>query len=147
MQNAIIVDLDATLADNAHRTKYVDGSQQKDWNTFNALSAYDPHNEWCKELVIAFSMLNYKIIFLTARSGSEETRKVTVEWLANHVSGIPYELIMRDEGDYRPDYITKQELYTMKVAPYYNVLFAVDDKKAVVDMWRDLGITALHCSN
>lgn len=148
MQRAIIVDLDATLADNGHRTMYVDGSQQKDWNAFNALSAFDPHNEWCREIVMAFHAMGYKIIFLTARSGTESTKKITLEWLTNHIGvHVPYELIMRDEKDFRPDYVTKQDLYTMKVAPYYEVLFAIDDKKIVVDMWRELGITALHCSN
>lgn len=147
-QKAIIVDLDGTLCDNAYRVKYVDGSQKKDWNKFNALSAGDPVIEWCRDLVKGFHYLGYRIIFLTARTESMGTRQITEKWLSDHIGPyVPdYDLIMRAEKDFRTDFITKQDLYMQHVAPKYDVAFAIDDKQAVCDMWRGLGITALHCA-
>jgi predicted secreted acid phosphatase len=143
---AIIVDLDGTLANSGHRVRYVDGSQKKDWDKFNALSAYDPIHEWCLEIVNQFNRAGYKIIFLTARSDSQSTRKITETWLSTHVGpGVDYELIMRAGDDFRTDYITKRDLFQQHVMPKYDVLFAIDDKLAVCNMWRDMGITALHC--
>lgn len=149
LRKAIIVDLDGTIANNEYRVKYIDGSQQKDWDTFNALSAGDPVIEWCKDLVIGFSKLGYKIIFLTARSESKGTRAITETWLFQHIGPYvtDYDLVMRDSKDYRTDFITKQDLYYQHVAPLYEVAFAIDDKLAVCTMWRGLGIPALHCKD
>jgi len=145
---AIIVDLDGTLADSRHRVQYVDGSQKKDWNKFNALSAFDNPNPWCMDLVRNYASAGYDIVFLTARSGSKETRAITETWLRTHVPGwIKYSLFMRDEKDYRPDYISKQEVYNLQIAPYYDVQLAIDDKPAVCSMWRTVGITSLLCDN
>lgn len=146
MRRAIIVDLDGTLCNNSHRVMYVDGSQPKDWDKFNTLCAFDPHNDWCLDLVNSFNLLGHKIVFLTARSGSEVTKKMTDTWLMTHVGpGVDYELLMRKDGDFRPDYVVKQEIYMNDIAPRYEIVLAVDDKKRVCDMWRDLGIAALHC--
>lgn len=148
-QKCIIVDLDGTIADNEYRVKYVDGSQKKDWNTFNALSAGDPVVEWCRDLVRGFHGLGYRIVFLTARSESKGTRDITAKWLQEHVgSYVPdYDLFMRAADDFRTDFITKEELYRTKVAPLYDVAFAIDDKQSVCTMWRGLGIPALHCKD
>lgn len=145
-KQAIIVDLDGTLANSGHRVRFVDGSEKRDWDKFNALSAYDPINEWCLEIVKAFNDRGYKIVFLTARSDSKSTRKITETWLATHVGpSIDYELIMRPGDDFRSDFITKQDLFNKHILSKYDVLFAIDDKKVVSNMWRENGITALHC--
>lgn len=148
-QQAIIVDLDGTLCDNSYRVQYVDGSQKKDWDKFNALSANDPVVEWCLDLVKGFDNQGYHIVFLTARQGTDSTKKITEEWLDRNVKPyVPhYSLVMRDVGDYRTDFITKQDLYMQKVAPFYDVAFAIDDKLSVCQMWRSLGIAALHCKD
>lgn len=149
MQKAILVDLDGTIADNEYRVKYIDGSQKKDWNTFNALSANDPVVPWCLDLVKGFAAQGYKIIFLTARSESKGTRKITEDWLAREVGPYVhgYDLIMRDARDFRTDFVTKQDLYNQHVLGRYDVAFAIDDKLAVCTMWRSLGIPALHCKD
>ena len=53
---------------------------------------------------------------------------------------------MRPEGDYRPDYQVKQEMLNSLKAEGFEVLFTVDDRKQVVDMWRRNGITCLQCA-
>lgn len=82
------------------------------------------------------------IIFLTGRPDSY--RNQTEEWLEKHDAKNPY-LLMRKEGDWREDTVIKHEIYQKNIEPHYNILFAVDDKKSVIDMWRAIGLTALHC--
>jgi predicted secreted acid phosphatase len=147
-EKAIIVDIDGTIANNSHRVRFVDGSQVKDWDQFNALSANDPVNEWCRDMVYGLHDQGYKIVFLTARNGSKETREMTERWLkANIRQDIPYVLYMREVGDTRTDFISKEEIYLVQIAPYYDVVMAIDDKRFVCDMWLSLGIVALHCSD
>lgn len=151
MQPAIIVDLDGTLADATARLHHIQPApgDKKHWDLFNAESTNDPVIGWCLDLVKGYNSLGYKIIFLTARSESRGTRKITEEWLAREVGPYVhnYDLIMRDTRDYRVDFVTKQELYYKFVLGHYDVKLAIDDKQSVCMMWRSLGIPALHCSD
>jgi hypothetical protein len=146
---AIIVDIDGTIADARHRLHFIDGTDgKKNWNQFNAMSAFDNHNQWCVDLVYNYAEAGYEIVFLTARSGSPETRKITDDWLRAHVPAlIKYHLFMRKDKDFRPDFVSKQEVYNLEIAPYFDVQLAIDDKPAVCSMWRTCGITSLLCDN
>lgn len=53
---------------------------------------------------------------------------------------------MRKTGDYRKDCIVKEEIYRKDIEPIYDILFCVDDRKQVVDAWRELGLTCLQCA-
>ena len=73
---------------------------------------------------------------------------VTEDWLTRNVGpGVDWTLMMRPKDDKRADTETKTEIYTNEVAPFYNVLFAIDDRKPVVDMWRGMGIPCLDCAS
>lgn len=144
LPKAIVCDLGGTLSNVEHRLHYVNGSQKKDWRQFNALSAYDEPYEWCRDLVHAMASEGYHVIFLTAREGSESTENITKNWLMRHVS-CEYSLFMRGAKDYRSDFIVKQEIYQQHIAPFYDVAFAIDDKEAVCNMFRSMGIRVFHC--
>lgn len=78
-------------------------------------------------------------------SGRDEScRKETEEWLAKQC--IKYdELHMRPAGDVRNDAEIKLELFNKHIRDKYNVLFVLDDRPRVCDMWRDvLGLTVLQ---
>ena len=47
--------------------------------------------------------------------------------------------------DHRIHYI-KKEIYRHLIKPYYDVLFAIDDRQQVVDLWRDEGLVCLQCA-
>jgi histidinol phosphatase-like enzyme len=145
-QKAIIVDVDGTIA----KTPYPDAPRKsdgtQDWNAWIETTKYSNVIPWCKEIVMAFYNKGYKIIFLTARNGSAATEKATKYWLDANI-GIDYELIMRSEGDKRDDFVIKREAYFKKIALKYDVLFAIDDKRVNIEMFRDLGIAALHCDD
>lgn len=84
----------------------------------------------------------YEIIFVSGRP--EEYRKVTQEWFSEHNFGT-HKLFMRKTGDFRKDSIVKEEIYRSAIEPEFNVLFCIDDRKQVVDMWRSIGLTCLQC--
>jgi len=83
----------------------------------------------------------YVIIFLSGREAKHSVP--TTKFLENHgfyvLDGeyVPgYRLHMRTTGDFRKDSIIKRELYEKYVLGKYDVLFILDDRKQVVDMWR-----------
>ena len=69
-------------------------------------------------------------------SGREDNcLNVTVEWL--RANDVPFhEIHMRHSGDYRPDWIVKNELFQEHVAGKYNVHLVLDDRDQVIDLWR-----------
>jgi predicted secreted acid phosphatase len=144
-RRAIIVDLDGTLCDNGHR-RHVYEQEPKDWKLINELSKYDLVNDWCLEIVNLFALNGYKIIFLTGRSA--HSWDVTEDWLNRNVGhGVDWQLMMRPKNDHRLDTVVKSEIFFRDILPMYDVKFAIDDRKPVVDMWRSIGVTCLDCAS
>lgn len=154
MKRAIIFDLDGTLANNKHRVHWLEG-EKKDWDRFYSEMHRDTPNKpitWlCKALIDYIYRLHIsdkgdlRVFIFTGRP--ENYRKATAQWLEVY---LPWgfdliTLVMRQEGDYRPDYQVKQEMLDKLKSEGYEVLFTVDDRKQVVDMWRRNGITCLQC--
>ena len=52
---------------------------------------------------------------------------------------------MRPHDDFRKDDVIKAEIYEKEILPYYHVLFVVEDRKSVVEMWREKGVVCLQC--
>ena len=42
--------------------------------------------------------------------------------------------------------IVKKEILDRDILPRWDVLFAIDDRQQVVDMWRANGVTCLQCA-
>jgi hypothetical protein len=142
-KECIIVDLDGTISDPDWRL-YGRDLQSIDWNEENQKAHMDPPYDWCVQMVKMYRDAGYHLIFLTARTGTEEARDVSKKWLDNHVGG-QYTLFMRDVDDHRNDDVVKHDIYYREIFPHFKPLFALDDKPEVINMWRNLGITALHC--
>lgn len=53
-------------------------------------------------------------------------------------------LLMRGQGDMRPDHAVKHELFNAHIRDAYDVLLALDDRDRVVALWRSLGIVCLQ---
>lgn len=140
---SIIVDLDGTLCNIDHRLHHIKG-ERKDWDAFFAGIMDDSVNEWCVEIVTGMQKMGAEILFITGRMWKYED--VTHDWI-KHIAGIRHwSLFMREDGDYRPDWEVKQDIYRLMIMPYDNVLFALDDRQQVVDMWRRNGVTCLQCA-
>lgn len=151
MKPALIIDLDGTACNAKHRLHHVEKPRgQRDWKTFFSLAHLDHPNEWCLEIIKRF-VNDHVILFITSRGESDRT--MTQQWIWTHLGldvgpNLHAELHMRAHGDGRQnDTLVKREIYEREVAPRFKVLFAIDDKKGVCNLWREYGIAALHCDN
>jgi predicted secreted acid phosphatase len=149
-QKAVIVDIDGTISNSPHVAQFTSPEGKVDWEAWISSTRFAPINEWCKEICVAMQRRGYRLIFMTARSSNFNGHEITREWLNNHLNSegiFEYELMMRPKDDFRPDSEIKQDLYWTSVYPHYDVLFAVDDKHNIIDLWRNLNIPALHCAD
>lgn len=146
--NAVIVDIDGTLANIDHRLNFVNGkdtdsekTQKTDWKNFFANIPGDKVNHWCKELM-SNMIQNYTVVLASGRPS--DYKRQTQDWLDENQ--IPYDaLFMRMRGDYRRDDVIKQIILDFELFPRYNILFIVDDRKNVTEMWRKNGLVCLQC--
>ncbi len=148
MKKAIIIDIDGTLANIDHRRKYV-VQTPKNWTKFNGLMSEDTVNDWCDKIIDAFTgyyqaypLEGFTVIIVTGRM--EDYIEVTETWLEKNDINYDF-LYMRKSNDYRDDDIIKQEIYNKYIKDKYDILFAIDDRQRIVDMWRRNGITCLQC--
>ena len=80
---------------------------------------------------------NYCMLILTGRKHTH--RGVTKQWLEEN--RVYYDgLWTRDNGDNRPDWVVKQEIFDTHIAPNYNVLGVFDDRLQVARMWHLKGV-------
>lgn len=122
VEPAIICDLDGTLADLGDRHPF--DFKRVDQDTVKHATA---------ELVRIMHRVGYRIILFSGRNDS--ARDLTISWLK--LNEIPFdELSMRRTGDRRKDSVVKRQMYEQTVAGKYDVLFVLDDRDQVVDMWR-----------
>ncbi len=142
-EKAVIFDLDETLANTQHRLHYILQQNPKNWEAYNSKISEDQIYEWCKILISNFVRDGYKILFVTGRS--ESCRKDTLDWLLSNQIPSNFELHMRKDRDFRHDDIVKKEIYFENIEKKYNVLLAVDDRRRVVEMWRNIGLVCLQC--
>jgi hypothetical protein len=146
MKDTIICDLDGTLANCEHRVHHV-RNKPKNWDAFYAGVRDDEINGPVLHTVSKFLFYeggSYHIIFCSGRP--ERCREDTVWWLKEvaHIWDYKYTtLLMRKDGDHRADYIVKQEILNEHIDKD-RVLFVLDDRQQVVDMWRRNGLTCFQ---
>jgi predicted kinase len=131
LPDAVICDLDGTLALLNGRDPY-DASRCEE----------DALNKPVAEVL--WQMIDVATLLFT--SGREERyRPETTRWLASHgFANGPNFLFMRPTGDNRPDAVVKREIYEREILGKYNVLFALDDRNRIVELWRSLGLTCFQ---
>lgn len=80
---------------------------------------------------------------IVCTSGRDETARFQTElWLQAHARMQPNLLLMRKEGDNRPDQEVKLEMLRhLREDLMYDVVLAFDDRDRVVKMWRDNDVT------
>jgi len=160
-KNTIIFDLDGTLADiEVRRIKSQKPNGKLDWDIFfdaDNIKLDKPKHEVIKCLQM-FRDQGYKIVIFSGRN--DRSYHTTKEWLSNH--NISYDLLVlrpdkfKDESwpvaegnpatykmRFMPDQILKKEMLDAFV-DINDVFLVFDDRKKVVDMWRELGLTCFE---
>lgn len=148
---AIITDRDGTLASVAHVAPQDQSNDS--WNAYNAAMAFDAvvpsvlgTLEWARR-----TMPDVTIIMTSGRAGGDfpgdvRRRRQMEDWILKHQLPIDA-LLMRKGGDQRRDSIVKREMFEQSIEPQFDVLFAIDDRPQVCDLWRDLGIPLLQVTD
>lgn len=128
LPKAVIFDLDGTLAIMSDRGPF-------EWMRVGE----DSVNTYVADLfrMIRAAHPDWKIITLSGRDGVCE--QITLDWQKenNLVSDYHFQ---RKLGDQRRDSIIKEEIFRQSIEKQFNVLYAVDDRQQVVDMWDMLGV-------
>lgn len=124
----VLCDIDGTIALRRGRSPYDQSKVLED--------AFDPRMNF---LLLSLSE-KFKIIFLSGRQDTKQCREDTEKWLKDNLGLSEVTLIMRPEGDFRPDDVVKKELYQKYIKDKYNVVCVFDDRDKVVKMWRSLGL-------
>lgn len=124
----IICDLDGTLALHNGRSPY--DTDKCDTDILNKAVASVLWNRI------------HPVIFVSGRE--ERHRDKSIQWICYNMQLVAPKLFMRPTGDFRKDFIIKQEIYDREIKGKYNVAFVLDDRDRVVKMWRDNGLTCLQ---
>lgn len=139
----IVFDLDGTLANIEHRAHYVrDGNRQWD-KFFEACDQDEPENE-VGEILRSLMNDGHDVEIWSGRS--DAVRAKTAKWLdenfapvgAFHVSSLL--IRMRPAKDYQSDVELKRGWLKESIAAGWTPDIIFDDRKGVVDMWREEGI-------
>ena len=166
----IICDIDGTIADVRHRLQFIknsDGTKKKkpDWDSFNEACWLD--KPYPDVIALVERVLGWwesahnpvgtrteplNLYFFSGRN--DVARLDTTVWLEEHMHrcGVTQwrteewvdHLLMRSEGDRRPDKIIKLEMAERAGLTPDNVLCIFDDRQTVVDMWRANGFRVMQ---
>jgi phosphoglycolate phosphatase-like HAD superfamily hydrolase len=133
-----VFDLDNTLADTAHRQRFLE-RKPLDWNGFFAAAPQDP--PLAEGVALAReSARECEVLYLTGRP--ERCRRDTVDWLAAH--GLPEGRIrMRRDNDRRPARRTKLEILR-ELARTREIRVLVDDDELVCADAERAGFTVVR---
>ena len=126
----VLVDLDGTLALRVGRTPF----------EIDRLNEDEP-NIPVIEVVLALRAAFFEIVVVTGREAS--CRQASEDWLLSTL-GFKPELYMRETGDFRPDFVVKEEMLQQRILPHHEIVLVFDDRQQCVDLWRRMGYTTLQ---
>lgn len=143
MKQCIIVDLDSTLFNASHRHEHL---ENRDWDSFNEAHVDDVPNPGILKLINLLRTtqsavdMNPTVVFMTGRS--DKWVASTHDQLVKHVNFYPdnCELLMRQEGDFRSDFVIKKWYTDLLLNKGYQILLAIDDRDSNVEMWKAMGV-------
>jgi predicted kinase len=125
----ILCDLDGTLAYVEHRRHFVQ-QDPKDWKGFFEAMTVDPVRMEVSRMVTDYHNEGYGIIYVSARP--EQYRQKTENWLAHNALGFGFTLLMRREGDTRPDTEVKKQILDTYFPDKSCIFKVIDDRPQVI---------------
>ena len=139
MTEAVIFDMDGTLADVRPMRHYVSDPLRKDFDRFHKASCLfaEPIVPVKHAASKAFYKQKRAVLIVTARK--RMWGDLTKQWLDKW--GVKYTRIyMRDNDDQRRDYEVKRDILARIRSQGYQVVWAWDDNPNVVQLWLEEGI-------
>lgn len=143
-QQVAIFDLDGCLSNDKHRKSFVIG-KKKDYKSYFDLLGEDPVNQPVLEVYLGLMHQDITPIIFTGRG--EEYRKQTYDWLAKNNIPNPIHAWMRPKGDFRNGPELKLQFLEQLRENGVEITMAFDDRLGIIQMYRQEGIMAFHCSN
>lgn len=154
---AIIFDRDGTLAavhNGPSHSKVDTGDYRRatnaDWAAFNASLRFDAP---VPQVVALLRSIRPGVvrIMVSGRAegghpGDRRLRFAMQDWIDKYDLPIDV-LLMREGGDKRLDSVIKEEILVNKILPHYNPVVAVDDRPAILDVWKKYGISTIQVEN
>ena len=151
----VICDIDGTIMNVEDRLALAIKNKRPEdkrmnWDIFldpKVMEAEDRPNWDVVFLIKKLMSTGSTILFTSARN--ERHRDVTMRQLAQgcniNMRISPYtnkgnRLYLRDDDDFRPDDITKKEIFERVLTDGFRPQLAFDDRDQVVNMWRDMGL-------
>lgn len=135
----MIVDIDGTIArNNSGRPWYGEGYEKR-LHEDDVDSAVDR----VVNALYATAIVE-TVLFVSGRTeaGREATQQWIYERTSHTIDGRSGLLLMRKDGDFRPDVVIKREIYDEHIRDVYDVVLALDDKPEMIELWRSLDIPA-----
>jgi len=123
-----IVDIDGTLADLSHRLHHIQ-KEPKDWDAFfDGCEEDEPIQNVIDVVRQLGTTQGNRIVYLTGRP--ERVRGKTICWLSKN--GLPERnLVMRKNGDHRPDTIAKRELLEKLQSEGHEIVGVFEDRPTI----------------
>jgi predicted kinase len=151
LPDAIICDLDGTVAENSWRNVYDIEKCEQDRPIYEIINLINIMSGCFIEDSEQRECLEEQILFVTGRK--EQFREQTLNWLiknvalTKHIYRDDIKLFMRQDGDNRPDTIVKKEIYEQYIKGKFNIDFVLDDRPSVCRMYRRLGLKVLQLND
>ena len=142
--SVVVCDIDGTIAKVGERRAAMLLQERPDWNAFYK-DAFDdePIENVCG--LVRHMAKSHRIVFCTSRRAS--VRRKTQHWLREHldVASFPhgYDLLMRGNGDERPDTQVKPDLLRRRRMAPDSVLCIFEDSRDMVRAWTEEGYTCI----
>jgi hypothetical protein len=131
LPSAIICDIDGTLAKMVSRGPH----------DYDKVGEDEVHQEIVDIVRRWYSITGNHVIITSGRP--ESCMGLTSDWLT--ANGIPFDrLFMRPNGNVENDAIVKRRIFEENIRLYFKVIFVLDDRDRVVNMWRSLGLRCLQ---
>lgn len=144
-----LIDIDNCLVDSRPLNKYIpsDIFSREGWDKYQKHYNECIPNPFVIQLVLQRMCIDGAMpIFVTAREDRGDCRKITEKLLTSIVGGAHnYRLFMRDNNDFDPDVVVKSKIYDKIMANIKpdKIIYAIDDKPEICELWQSKGIQTL----
>ncbi len=147
---AIIIDIDGTIADLAHRRHHVSGTS-KNWTKFFDEMGDDLPFQTVIDTITAILQVRMDVTAFICTGRPDDYRQATADWLAQYAPVLWNEvlrgegaMLMRPADERKSDIAVKRDMLQNIEAQDFEVIATFDDRQGVVDMWRSNGITCFQ---